>query len=174
MDTADRADLRVPVAALDRLSIPDLAVTDGSGHIEMVDMPCAGGWRFAAKPVIRLPLDPLTAETARQWIAWRRCEDRVFSPALLGLAMVLAVMIIWDPANGLDRYVGLAAILGKLGLAMWMIRREAKLKRPQFPVLVNRGRKIRLAAVPIDVCREWVSRNPDVEGIDPRARYHFP
>ena len=166
MNGTPTADLVIPIAAVSTLSVPDLAVTDGSGGPEWVKMPYVGGFRYRTRPAIDVPLDAETASVARRWLRFRSIEDRILTPGIVLLCLIDSVLLFWASSIGDVAYVaGLVFFVGIVALASWGWWGEKRFLRPSFPRLEKR-RTIYIRSVPVDVCREWVARNPEVRMTD--------
>lgn len=159
---ATDTNLFVPLGALRQLSVPPLAITDGSHDPEWIDLPCRGTYRYAKKPVLRLPMDAGTAATARRWIRFRKVDDLGVTPAVLLLFVAGFLLGIWGRRAGSLAY--LAALLSyfvAIALAWWGGKTERSLTVRCHPEMVGR-RGIYIPGVPVAVAREWTNRNVDV------------
>lgn len=160
---ASDANLFIPLGALGQLSVPPLAITDGSRDPEWINLPCRGAYRYAHRPVLRLPLDAGTAATARRWIRFHKIDDFLVTPAVLLLFLAGFLLGIWGRRAGSLTY--LAALLSSfvaVALAWWSGTTERSLTVRCHPEMVGRL-GIYIPGIPAAVAREWTNRNVDVQ-----------
>ena len=170
MNGAQTADLAIPISSVSTLSVPSLAVTDGSSGPEWVTMPHLGGFRYRTKAVIKVPFDAETASVARRWLRFKNVEDRVVTPGIVTFCLIDSVLLFWASSIGDVAYVvGLVFFAGIVALASWGWWGEKRFLRPSFPRLGKRD-TIYIRGVPVTVCLEWVARNPEVRMMDGLGR----
>jgi hypothetical protein len=166
------ADVFVPLAVLPALSVPDVAVTDGSPDPVWVDMPLSTGYRYGRTRVVRLPFDARAAAVARRRLRADRFDRAVLTPLslvliLLGLVMPHLVegppMVWWF----LPYALGVAVQLGTAGvLKRWSVAQQ--------PELIGRL-GVHLPGLPAEVAQRWVRDNAGVQVVTHRPRWRrFP
>lgn len=158
--------LFIPRAALGGLSIPELAVTDGSGQPEWVDFPCLTAWAYSRPTILRLPLDGDTAAIARRWIRFHRMERAVLRPAFLALgATSLALVYFGDIADLKVHGIQLALLVAAFGLLRWAQKIDTNLTVRVHPEVFARSGVHIPGVSPLTSSRRWELR----ESYSPRS-----
>ncbi|MBB2948615.1 hypothetical protein FB565_008398 [Actinoplanes lutulentus] len=146
----------VAAGAVDHLRVPPLSIVDGSPDVEWVGLP-SGWWRYARRPLLRLPLDPASA--ARE----RRAARFFPVTVLVAVVWMLAALegFVWaDPFLGISRgtwiWIRLAALLVFFA---WM-QVYFRWRVVQRPVRAA-GHLIRISGVPRAVAQQWAELNPE-------------
>ena len=169
--TADgAANILVPMSALPELSVPPLAITDGSADPAWVDVPCTGTFVYGRRRTLRLPFDAATADIVhrRLRLDWR--ERTVWTPISTTL-LLAAIATFYVPGD--DELLGMLRIaffVAGFGLSFWTDRLGKKVAVAQQPELVGRL-GIYLPAVAAPIAREWITRNPTVLAVPQRPRW---
>lgn len=169
--TADGAvNILVPMSALPELSVPPVAITDGSADPAWIDMPCPGTFVYGRRRTLRLPFDGATAESVHRWLRLDRRERAVWTPISTTL-LIAAIATFSVPGD--DEILGLVRIaffVAGSGLSFWTGRLGRKAAVAQQPELVGRL-GIYLPAVAAPVAQEWIARNPTVLAVPQRPRW---
>lgn len=163
----------VPLAAVPGLSVPPVAITDGSADPSWVALSASGGFVYGRAHLLLLPLDAGTAAVARRGLRFERLQRSVLTPislTLLSAALVLLLFADEDRFDGIRLTLYAAGILIQLGVAY----AGRKLTVVQNPELIGRSGYY-LRAVSAEVAAEWVRRNPGVRVMPERPRWRrFP
>lgn len=167
--------LFIPRSELAGLSVPPLAITDGSADPVWVDTPCEGRYLYSRRPTIRLPFDAATADVVRRRIRHLRRQRTVWFP--ISATLALAALATWLLPGDDDVLRPLRLVLYPLALVVMALTRPPgkKLAVAQWPELVGRF-GVLLPAVSEPVAREWTARNPAIlmGGHRPRLRRYPP
>lgn len=160
----------VPMAAVPDLSIPPVAVTDGSANPVRVVLPSRGGYLYGRRPTLGLPLDAATAVVARNWLRLERRRQFVITPVLVTLLVAALATLFLDA----HRWVLPVALAVNAAGGFWLASAEKRLTVAQHPEVVGRL-GIYLPALPDAVAHEWLRRNAAVQLVTERPRWHrFP
>ena len=164
----------VPMDAVATLSVPPMAVTDGSPDPVWVDLPCRTDWAYGRRPTLRLPLDAATAAAARRWTVLDRRRRTVWGPLSLavGCAMLATLFVPGDEAElAAFRLVACLAILVS---SLWTDHLIKRVTVAQHPEVVGRL-GVYLPAVSTAAATEWARLNPGVHTVSTRPRWRrFP
>jgi len=164
MDAGAKADLLIPVGLLGEFSAPAVAVTDGSGDPEWVTLPCIGRFQYGPVPALTMPLDHRTAAVAREWLEYQRRNKTFVTPATILLLVAATGVFVMADRWGAAAYItGLVMLAVAAAATLWRMRKEKRLVLPAFPRLS--GGAVRIGQVPIEVCRQWVDRYPEISTI---------
>jgi hypothetical protein len=159
----------VPLGAVRGLSVPSLAITDGSADPTWVELPCRGGYVYGRKRMLRLPFDAATAEVARRWLRFERRQRTVLTPIVITLlSAALATLYFVEDARA--DLVRLALYAAGFLVQLWTAHVEKKMTVAQHPELIGRL-GVYLPAISAAVAREWVQRNAAVQVVPERPRW---
>ena len=98
MTTDDAVNVLVPMPGLRELSVPPLAVTDGSADPTWIDVPCTGTYVYGRKRTLRLPFDAATADAVQRRISFERRVRTVWAPISMVL-MLAALATLYLPGD---------------------------------------------------------------------------
>jgi hypothetical protein len=165
----DAVNVILPLDAVPGLSVPPLAITDGSADPIWVELPCRGRYLYGRRRTIRLPLDAATAEVARRWVRFERRQRTVLTPIHIGL--VCTGLATWHVSGDIGReWLVLSFLLAGVTLQLWIGYLEKKLTFAQRPELIG-GVVVYLPAMSDRVAREWERRNPTARVVYVRPRW---
>lgn len=169
--TADGAvNVFVPMTELPGLSLPPLAITDGSAQPAWVEMPYQGGYVYGRKRTLRLPFDAATAEVARRWLRFDRRLRTVWTPISVTLLLAALVTLFLPGDDDLLNVLRIVFYAAATGVSIWTGRLGRKVAFAQRPQLVGRL-GVYLPGVSATVAREWVARNAAVQVVPERPRW---
>ncbi|GAA0807393.1 hypothetical protein [Spirilliplanes yamanashiensis] len=157
-------DLLIPAGALPGLTVPALAVTDGTADPEWVDTPCAGPYIYSREATLRLPYDAATAAVVRRRLRHDRRVRLLWFPLSTAPPLAASVLMVTTDGHHLLR---LLLVLAAAGVSLWMSRRSERLTVTQQPERVGRL-GVHLPAVAAPAAREWLARNPAVRVVTER------
>jgi len=176
VDTREAADgscavnLLAPLDALPGLSVPPVAITDGSADPVWVELPVRGAYLYSRnRRLLRLPFDAPTAAVAGRWLRFERRRRLVLTPIFITLMLAAAAMLLFVDDSRFDE-VRLGLYVAGFLLQLWTAYAEKKVAVAQQPELVGRL-GVYLPAVSATAGREWVQRNPAVRVVPERPRW---
>ena len=157
----------IPMSALPELSVPPLAITDGSADPAWVDVPCTGTFVYGRRRILRLPFDTGVADMVHRRLRLDRRVRRFWLP--ISMTLMLASIATWyvPGDDGLLDMLRITFFAAGAGLSFWTDHLGKKVAVAQQPELVGRL-GIYLPAVAAPVAREWITRNPTVLAVPQR------
>ena len=161
--------LLVPLDALPGLSVPPVAITDGSEDPVWVELPARRGYLYGRKRTLRLPFDAATATVARRWLRFDHRRRTVLTPIGVSPLLVAFVLLAFVDDSRFDE-VRLGLYVAGFLLQLWTTHAEKKLTVAQHPELIGQL-GIYLPAVSAAVAQQWVLRNPAVQVVAERPRW---
>jgi hypothetical protein len=168
----------VPVPRLGSMSIPEVAITDGSSNPVWVEVPCyddfAPGFRPSLR-TLRMPMDRNSAIAAQRWARVFRLYKTIVWPLtsiLLIAAGTIPLLSILFPHIWL---LSILFILVAVGMSWRALaqrhERRLRLRLPTLPYLSEGG--IMIANVPGPVAGQWLQTNPFISLIPQAADAEF-
>ncbi|ROP33497.1 hypothetical protein [Couchioplanes caeruleus] len=164
MATDTQANLFIPMTFVGTLSVPALALTDGSAEPEWVGFPTSCGLLHTRRPPLSLPYDAATAPTARQFVRFRRMRQLLLVPVftLLIIAGFVIGQLEETTNNTSSNTIQTILYLTAGALGWWVARMEKRTSvRPRPEPIGRLG--IYISGVPAGVAQEWVHRNSAVQ-----------
>ncbi len=89
----------IPMSALPELSVPPLAITDGSADPTWVGMPCTGTFVYGRRRTLWLPFDAATADIVHRRLRLDRRVLTVWTPISTTL-LLAALATFYVPGDG--------------------------------------------------------------------------
>ena len=169
MSADDVVNVFVPLDSVRDLSVPPLAITDGSPDPSWVEVPCTSRWVYGRRRVIRLPFDAVTAGVAGQRIRFERRRRVLWTPGAVALTVAALVLVLAVKGDWAD-WAGLAIYGVSLVVQLSVAHRDRKLTVAQWPQLIGRL-GVFLPAVSATVAGEWAQRNAAVRIVPERPRW---
>ena len=169
--TADgTVNVLIPMSALPELSVPPLAITDGSADPAWVDVPCTGTFVYGRRRTLRLPFDTGTADMVHRQLRLDRRVRRFWLP--ISMTLMLASIASWYVPGDVELLDILRILFfaAGAGLSLWTDHLGKKVAVAQQPELVGRL-GIYLPALTAPVAKEWVTRNPTVLAVPQHPRW---
>ena len=170
MTTDDAVNLFVPMTGLPELSVPPLAVTDGSPDPTWIDVPCTGTYLYGRRRTLRLPFDAATADVMQRRIRHDRRERTVWAPISMTLMLAALAMLFVPGDDGLLDVLRIVLFVVGSGVSFWTGYRGKKVAVAQYPELVGRL-GVYLPAVSAPVAQQWTTHNPTVRAVPQRPRW---
>ncbi|MGW4943565.1 hypothetical protein ACWEOZ_18480 [Actinoplanes sp. NPDC004185] len=163
---SDPVNLLVPMDAVRALSVPPVAITDGSTDPVWVELPCRGGYVYGRRRMLTLPFDAATAAVARRWLRLERRRRTVVTPIVVTLLAAAFVAVVL----GADTVPGWAPVL--LYMASVLVQAgdgyvERKVLVRPHPELIGRL-GVYLPAVSAEAARAWIEHNASVRVVSER------
>lgn len=152
----------VPTAALAVLTVPAMALDDGSAEPVWVELTAHSDQPGLNPPRLRLPFSADGAAGAAGWAAYTRRSGRLHRPAVAGLILIALAAVFGAMAtrSGWLLIPPLPLLAAAAALGLRTSRRERELRPPVMPRQVEHG--ILLAGVPREVADEWARTVPGV------------
>ncbi len=170
MTTDDAVNVFIPMTGLSELSLPPMAVTDGSADPTWVDVPCRGTFVYGRKRTLRLPFDAGTAAVVQRRLGLDRRVRTVWTPISVTLSLgALATLYLPDDDR---RFDGLRMVffVASMCLSLWVSHPSKKVAVAQYPELVGKL-GVYLPALSAPVAQQWMTRNPTVRAVPQRPRW---
>jgi hypothetical protein len=169
--TADGAvNVFIPMTELPGLSVPPLAITDGSVDPTWIELPCQGGYVYQRKRTLRLPFDAATADVARRRLHFDRRQRTVWTPISVALLLAGLATVFVPGDGGLFYVLPIVFFAASAGVSIWTSHLGKKVAVAQHPQLVGRL-GVYLPAVSAAVSQEWVAHNAAVQVVPERPRW---
>jgi len=160
----------IPMTGLPELSVPPLAITDGSADPTWVDVPCTGTFGYGRKRTLRLPFDAATADVVHRRLRLDQRVRTVWTPISVTLLIAALVTFFIPGDDDLLDVLRILFFVAGSGLSFWTAHLGKKVAVAQRPELVGRL-AVFLPAVSALVAREWMTRNPTVLALPQRPRW---
>ena len=159
MDNDSSLRIFAPESALSRLSVPAMAITDGSANPEWVVVPSKGRYRYSRTPNLRLPFDPITATAVRRWEKYRRLNKVCLTP--IGIILILAGLVVRSLPYASDGLIFTTALLlCIIGFAVVLSSGHlvSRLEIRQIPIYTRKV-GVHIDGIPSEVASEWANLN---------------
>lgn len=159
----DDATVVISRADLSHLHLPRRSIFDGEFAGETVQVPCLPLWRGAGRATLALPVTESEAQILRRSYALERFRSRVVVPAMLVIGISAIAWTVYSLVTDPDRtdLIGPVALFVVVFLLLVNLLIGEYLIPKQYPRIV-RGDRVRIAAMPNEVLREWEHLNPGV------------
>lgn len=160
----------VPLTAVAGLSVPPLAITDGSSDPIWVELPCKSRYVYGRKRTLRLPFDAATADVARRWLRIDRLSRTVLTPISVTMQLSALATLFLPGDDALLNVLRIVFYTAGVGESILIAYLSKKVSVAQHPELVGRL-GVYLSAVSAAVSREWMERNTAVQVVPVRPRW---
>ncbi|MFI5841342.1 hypothetical protein ACIA8K_16730 [Catenuloplanes sp. NPDC051500] len=159
----DTATVVISRTDLSHLHLPPRSIFDGEFAADTAEISCLPLWRSAGTAVMNLPVTESEAQVLQRSYALERFRSRVVVPLMLVVGVSALTWIGWSliARPGRTDVIGPSAMFAVVLLLLVNLLIGEYLIPKQYPRLV-RGDRIRIAAVPNEVVREWEHLNPGV------------
>jgi hypothetical protein len=168
--TGGTVNVLVPMTGLPELSVPPLAITDGSADPTWVDVPCTGTFVYGRKRTLRLPFDAGTADVVHRRLRLDQRARTVWIPISMTMLLAALATLLVPGDDGLLGVLRILFFVASSGLSFWTVHLGKKVAVAQHPELVGRL-AVYLPAVSAPVAREWMTRNPTLLAVPQRPRW---
>lgn len=166
--TADgTVNVLVPLTGLSALSIPPLAITDGSADPTWVDVRCTGPFVYGRTRTLRLPFDAATAEVVHRRLRLHRRVRAVWFPISMTLMGAAPAMFYVPGQYRLGGVLYFVLCVAGTSVLSWSTHLGRKFAVAQDPELVGRL-GVYLPAVSAPVAQAWIAENPAVLAVPRR------
>ncbi|WP_033338265.1 hypothetical protein [Catenuloplanes japonicus] len=160
----DTATVVIARTDLSQLHLPPRSIFDGEYAAGTAEISCLPLWRAGnTTAVLQLPVTESEAQILQRSYALERFRSRLVVPLMLVLGVSALTWVAWSLIMRPDRtdVIGPVAMFAVVLLLLVNLLIGEYLVPKQYPRIV-RGDRIRIAAVPNEVVREWEHLNPGV------------